>query len=275
MLPAGRSTSEYIRGSRFVSTEVVRYDGPVKRLIIADAHVGQRDGDTAEMAWLVRSLPDRGYEELVYLGDAFQYLFGLSKLWTAAVREVVAEWEEARGRGLRICVVEGNRDFFLDEPDLTSKVDWTGRRYQFVAGGRRFRLVHGDRVNPRDLQYQFWSRISKSLATRLATRMLPRSTALAIVTRLEASLAETNLRFRYRTPVGALRRSACRAWADGVDVLLWGHFHDPWECSKGDRMAMVVPAWLECGRSLAVDDDGQCRWVEKNLTPGEALLTIP
>jgi UDP-2,3-diacylglucosamine pyrophosphatase LpxH len=249
----------------------VRYDGAVKRLIIADAHVGQRKGDVAEMADLVRRLPDHGFEELVYLGDAFQYLIGMSKFWTTAVREVMASWEEARGRGVRLSVVEGNRDFFLDDQELASLVDWTGRRYEFAAGSRRFRLDHGDRVNLRDVQYQFWSRVSKSWMARMWARLLPRSIAVAIVRNMEAKLATTNKRFRYHTPIAALRRRAHRAWAEGIDVLLWGHFHTLWECSDGDRLAMVVPAWLETGYSVAVLPEGKWTWVDQSLTPREAL----
>jgi UDP-2,3-diacylglucosamine pyrophosphatase LpxH len=231
-------------------------------MIIADAHVGQRPGDAQAMVDLVTRLPDQGFIELIYLGDAFQYLIGMSKFWTRSVREVMASWQDVRKQGLRIVIVEGNRDFFLDEPDLLSRVDWTGRRYQFRAQAHCYRLVHGDRLNLRDLQYQFWSRLSKSLLARVWARMLPRSVAVAIVQRMEARLATTNVKFRYRTPERALRRSAACAWREHVDVLLWGHFHRFWEHVEGHRRAMVVPAWLETGRALAVEPDGAWSWVD-------------
>jgi UDP-2,3-diacylglucosamine pyrophosphatase LpxH len=219
------------------------------------------------MARLVRTLPESGFAELIYLGDAFQYLIGMSKFWTGAVHEVMAAWDVARSGGLRIGLIEGNRDFFLEEEDLLERVDWTGRIFEFDAGPRRYRLDHGDLVNLRDLKYQFWSRFSKGALARVWARLLPRSVAVGIVRSMEARLAKTNQRFRYHTPEKALHRSASRAWADGVDVLLWGHFHRWWQCSDGERQALVVPAWLDTTQSLAVDTDGEWSFVDARLAP--------
>ena len=44
------------------------------RLIIADAHVGQRSRDAEEMSRLIGAAADAGVGELIYLGDSFQYL---------------------------------------------------------------------------------------------------------------------------------------------------------------------------------------------------------
>lgn len=239
------------------------------RLIIADAHVGQEASDGAEMAGLVERAADAGYGELIYLGDAFQYLIGMKKFWTPAVREVLAAWDRVRGRDVRVVLIEGNRDFFLDEPELASRVDFTGRQYEFEAGSCRYRVVHGDRVNLRDLQYRFWSGVSKSAIARIWARLLPESVAVAIVTRMEARLAKTNRRFRYRKPTRDLTRAAQQAWSEGIDVLLWGHFHTLWESRQNRQLAMVVPAWLETRGSLAVAADGRWTWRGLDLTPGE------
>ena len=243
----------------------------VRRLVIADAHLGQRPGDAVEMVALLEQAAAAGVGEVVYLGDAFQYLIGMSKFWTTAVREVLAVWERLRAHGLRVAIVEGNRDFFLDEEELTARVDWTGRRYELTAGGRRFRLVHGDRVNRRDRQYRFWAAVSKSAVAQVWARLLPRPVAVAVVRSMEARLAVTNRRFRYLKPVEELRREAELAWAEGVDVMLWGHFHSRWECRQGDRLAMVLPAWLESRTSLLVEADGQWAFVDPSLTPSEGL----
>jgi UDP-2,3-diacylglucosamine pyrophosphatase LpxH len=246
----------------------------VERLIIADAHVGQRSGDSSDMATMLLEARRRGVMEVIYLGDAFQYLIGMSKFWTAGVREVMAAWRELRTGGVRIVVIEGNRDFFLDEPDLAAEIDWSGRVYDFASGGRRFRLVHGDKVNLRDLQYRFWSRISKSAPARLWAHLLPRRLAVAIVRSMEARLAETNRRFRYYRPLPSLRDAAEMAWREGVEVLLWGHFHVAWSYRRDDRIAMIMPAWLDTRQVVAVSGDGRWRVVQENLTPRDGLPTM-
>jgi UDP-2,3-diacylglucosamine hydrolase len=237
----------------------------VKRLIIADSHVGQGTHDAVAMSALVHRAAASGVEEVIYLGDAFQYLIGMSKFWTSAVRQVMESWRDVRGLGVRIVVVEGNRDFFLDEPDLAAETDWNGRCYEFVSGERRFRLDHGDLVNRRDFQYRFWSKVSKSAVARIWARLLPRHLAIAIVRHMEAHLATTNRKFRYTKPIEDLRRNASSAWAAGIDVLFWGHFHTHWECREGDHMAMIVPAWLETRTSILVSPDGAWHAVDEDL----------
>jgi UDP-2,3-diacylglucosamine pyrophosphatase LpxH len=223
---------------------------------------------------MLREAPRHGVTEIIYLGDGFQYLIGMSKFWTGGLNEVLAVWRELRGSGVTIGVIEGNRDFFLDARDLAAELDWTGSQHEFVAGPRRFRLVHGDKVNRRDLQYRFWSWVSKSAPARMWAHLLPRSLANAIVTGMEARLAETNRKFRYRKPLADLRRAARSAWDEGVDVVLWGHFHTLWRYSCDDRVAAILPAWLETGLAALVADDGRVDLVEKNLTPTGALPTI-
>jgi UDP-2,3-diacylglucosamine hydrolase len=228
----------------------------VKRLIIADSHVGQGSDDAHAMSALVRRAASQGVGEVIYLGDAFQYLIGMSKFWTPSVSKVMDAWREVRRRGLRVVIIEGNRDFFLDERDLATEIDWGGRVYEFTCGDLRYRLDHGDLVNRRDFQYRFWSTVSKSTIARIWARLLPRPVAVAIVRRMEARLATTNRKFRYTKPVADLRRTASKAWSDGVDVLFWGHFHTFWEHREGNHLAMIVPAWLETRTAVLVERDG-------------------
>ncbi len=239
---------------------------PVKRLIIADSHVGQGTDDAGAMSLLVRRAAGDGVGEIIYLGDAFQYLIGMSKFWTTSLREVMDAWREARASGVRIVVVEGNRDFFLDEEEIAREIDWGGRRYEFSQGGVRYRLDHGDLVNRRDFQYRFWSWFSKCGPARLWARWLPKSMAVAIVRRMEAHLATTNKKFRYIKPISDLKRAAERAWIEGVNVLFWGHFHSTWEWKRDNRLALIIPAWLETRRSVLVDPDGSWTYVDDKLT---------
>jgi len=246
----------------------------VKRLIIADAHVGQRAGDVADMVSMLLKARDMDVTEIIYLGDCFQYLIGMSKFWTAGIVDVVQAWRDLRQSGVAVGVIEGNRDFFLDAPELAAEIDWSALSYEFRSSSRRFRLVHGDKVNLRDLQYRFWSRLSKSLPARVWARLLPGSIAVWIVRTMEARLAETNRRFRYVKPLDSLKTAAENAWNQGVDVLLWGHFHTSWQYSRDERHAIILPAWLDSGLAVLTDDQGGAWMVEKNLTPRGSLFRM-
>jgi hypothetical protein len=76
------------------------------------------------------------------------------------------------------------------------------------------------------------------------------------------------------SPVDDLVRQATAAWAEGVDVLLWGHFHTPWICTREGRTALIVPAWLESGLGILVEEDGSWGPVENTLTPPVELPTM-
>ncbi len=237
----------------------------MKRLIIADAHVGQREGDATVMCRFLRRAAESGCTEIVFLGDAFQYFIGMSKFWNSSVAAVLPAWRELRAQGIGLHLVEGNRDFFLTENELGEFIDGSSRDYEFDAGGTRYRLVHGDRVNLDDSYYLFWSSVSKSAFARLWARLLPRRIAVAIVSHMEAKLARTNQDFRYRKPASHFIREADQAWGEGVDVLLWGHFHTPWNYRAGDLVAMVVPAWLEFRLALLIDEDGRSVFVDEDM----------
>ena len=187
------------------------------------------------------------------------------------MREVMDAWREVRAQGVRVVVVEGNRDFFLDDAELAAEIDWSCRRYEFLSGDRRYRLDHGDLVNRRDFQYRFWSWLSKCAPARLWARLLPKSLAVTIVRRMEAHLATTNRRFRYTKPISDLQKAARSSWAEGVDILFWGHFHTTWECRDHDRLALIIPAWLETRNSVFVDTDGRWRYVDSVLDPLDAV----
>ncbi len=239
----------------------------MKRLIIADSHVGTLDGDADAMVEFLERCAETGFSEVIYLGDAFQYLIGMDKFWTTSIHRVLEAWDRLRSRGLSITLIEGNRDFFLDDPDLAARIDGSGMDLEFVAGGTRYRLVHGDRVNHRDLRYLFWSRVSKSAVARVWARWLPPRLATRIVRTMEARLATTNRKFRYVKPVDALKREAELAFSVGVDLLLWGHFHSAWRYQGEEGLAMVVPAWLDYRTALVVEDDGRWSVVDEKLEP--------
>lgn len=226
------------------------------RAVLADLHVGQAPGDIERFAASVARVRERGAGEVVILGDLFRALVGFPRFWDATVRRGLGELASLRRGGARVVLIEGNRDFFLEVPDLDPYRDAHGTVHSFTAGGRRFLLEHGDLVNRADRSYLFWRTISKSGPARLWARLLPRRFAQRIVLGTESRLRETNFTYRRELPAAALAAAAERHFAAGVDVVLWGHFHRTWEMRRGAREAHVVPGWLETGTVLWIGDDG-------------------
>jgi UDP-2,3-diacylglucosamine pyrophosphatase LpxH len=229
------------------------------RAVVADSHLGQVDGDLERFAALTAEMVARGVGEAVFLGDLHRSLVGFERFWDDTIRTVLALLAELRRRGVRVVLIEGNRDFFLDAPELDPFRDIVGSVHSFAAGGRRFLLEHGDLVNRRDRAYRFWRAVSKSRAARTWARLLPRWLARRLVSDTERRLAQTNFSYRRALPVDDLTAHARRHFAAGVDVVLWGHFHRSWLHTEGGRQARVVPAWAETGAAVWVTSDGDLR----------------
>lgn len=236
------------------------------RAILADLHVGQGEGDVERLSLALDRIESSGIDEVVFLGDLFRTLIGYPKFWDAGVRAGLARVAALRRAGVRVVMVEGNRDFFLAAPAMADFRDLAAPVHSFAAGGRRFLLEHGDLVNTRDRAYRFWRALSKSAAAEAWARALPRAFARAIVTRTERRLAGTNFTYRRALPAADLAREARRHFASGVDVVLWGHFHKPWSLRDGRREAHVVPAWGELGTVVTVADDGVLRGLSEGVS---------
>jgi UDP-2,3-diacylglucosamine hydrolase len=229
------------------------------RAVLADLHLSSSEGDLERFAVTLSHLRERGTEEVVLLGDLFRTLVGFPHFWDGEIRRGLAELERLRADGTRVVLVEGNRDFFLDRPELAPFLDLACEAHSFAAGGRRFLLEHGDLINRRDRSYRLWRSISKSATARAWARVLPAAIALRIVSGTEARLAKTNFSYRRDLPVDDLVAAARRHFAAGVDVVMWGHFHRAWRLDDAGRTAMVLPSWGETGAVVWIGGDGLTR----------------
>lgn len=229
------------------------------RAVLADLHLNSVAGDLDRFAATLAAVRERGADEVVFLGDLFRTLVGFPHFWDGAIRRGLAELEALRRAGVRVALVEGNRDFFLDTPALQPFLDVGAEVHSFATGGRRFLLEHGDLINSHDRSYRLWRSVSKSRAARLWARLLPAAIAIRIVSGTEARLARTNFSYRRHLPADDLAAAARRHFAAGVDVVMWGHFHRGWRYDADGRTAMVLPSWAETGAVVWIDDAGEVR----------------
>jgi UDP-2,3-diacylglucosamine pyrophosphatase LpxH len=227
------------------------------RAVLADLHLNSTAGDLDRFAAALSTLRERGVGEVVFLGDLFRTLIGLPHFWDGEIRRGLGELERLRGHGARVVVVEGNRDFYLDRPEMAPFLDLACDAHSFATGGRRFLLEHGDLLNRRDRSYRLWRAVSKSGVARAWARALPAAIALRIISSTEARLARTNFSYRRELPLDDLAAAAIRHFAAGVDVVMWGHFHRAWRLDDAGKTAMVLPSWGETGAVIWIDEDGK------------------
>ncbi|HEV7503864.1 MAG TPA: metallophosphoesterase [Thermoanaerobaculia bacterium] len=212
--------------------------------LIADAHISGPGGPAGPLVEQLRALPGQGCRRLILMGDLFQAWVGFRSFETADIAAVVAALRDLRRQRIEIDYVEGNRDFFLAGGPYADAFDRVVLETAFAVGGRRYLAVHGDGLNDRDWKYRFWRRTSKSAPVRFALRHIPRKLAQPAVHSTEQRLSQTNFKHRAALPEDAIRRYAERRLAEGHDVLLLGHFHEPrvWRVPGGE--VRLLDAWF-------------------------------
>jgi UDP-2,3-diacylglucosamine pyrophosphatase LpxH len=212
--------------------------------LIADAHLGGPGGPAGPLVAQLQALPAQGCRRLVILGDLFQAWVGFPRFETAEVAAVTAALRGLRERGIEIDYIEGNRDFFLAGSPYAAAFDRIGSEASFTVAGVRYLAVHGDGLNDRDWKYLFWRRLSKSAPIRFLVRNVPRRLAHRMVHSTERRLSQTNFKHRAAVPEQAIRRFAEHRLAEGHDVLLLGHFHEPRVFQVAGGEVRLLDAWF-------------------------------
>jgi UDP-2,3-diacylglucosamine hydrolase len=212
--------------------------------LIADAHVSGPGGPAGPLVAQLQALPGQGCRRLILMGDLFQAWVGFPSFETADIAAVVAALRDLRRLGIEIDYVEGNRDFFLAGSPYADAFDRVVLETAFNIRGRRYLAVHGDGLNDRDWKYRFWRRVSKSAPVRFALRRIPRRLAQPAVHSTEQRLSQTNFKHRAALPEEAIRRYARRRLAEGYDVLLLGHFHEPRVFAVAGGEVRLLDAWF-------------------------------
>jgi len=222
--------------------------------LLGDAHLREGDPEVGAFTAFLDAIPE-SIGVLAVLGDLFSAWIGRSELERPHHRLVLDAFRRLRARGCRVVYVEGNHDFFLrgrfagDPFDLFDETSLDLR-----AAGRATHLAHGDLMNRHDRQYRAWRALSKSRPFFAAFNLLPRRSRLALVDRIEARMARTNMAFRGGFPVAEAIAYARARLRIGTEVLVFGHFHEERRIEveeAGKRgVIYVLPAWRAGHRYL-------------------------
>ena len=226
------------------------------RAVFADCHVGRRPGDEGPFLEALERAAGRGARSISLLGDIFHFFIAHPKFETPAIASFLRTVQGLNERGVDVVYVEGNRDFFLRgsyaEPYFREVTD----EETFRQGGRQFLLTHGDLINEDDLPYRFWRALSKNAISRAALNFFPAEAGNRLVWKVEARLYRSNFKHKTRLPVELIRTFARRRFAQGIDVVLLGHFHKSWSEEIGGGRVEILPAFVDERRWMEIADDG-------------------
>jgi UDP-2,3-diacylglucosamine pyrophosphatase LpxH len=221
--------------------------------LIGDSHIGLADGDEKKIVDWIERLSVFAPRALYLNGDVFHYLIGHRNFFTSSVEKFLAKLKWLRERGCEVYYVEGNRDFFIKGSVAEASVTRVSTNEEFLAGSKRYFVIHGDMINDKDLPYRFWRVASKNRFTKFAVGLVPKNLARTFVDRVEKKLARSNFKHKTRLPVELMEAYGRKRKQDGFDVVVFGHFHHKLLVPAGDAMVAVLPAWYESGEALMVD----------------------
>lgn len=231
--------------------------------LIADSHLGGREGDLTAMIRWVETL-DPETDEIICLGDFFHIWTGAQVYHSPEVTEMMAAFSSFREQGGVVRMVVGNRDIFFKrgKNQPMSHLPFEEIALDFLEirqGEKLFLFTHGDQVNSRDKKYLRWRRLVRSSLFRAFFALIPAGKVKRIMLDLEQKLKQTNKAFRLMFPEEEWERfiRQCRKKYD-FDVLAVGHFHPEnlIETPIDGRRALVVPDWLSHRKVIKLSSDG-------------------
>ncbi|HVL58714.1 MAG TPA: UDP-2,3-diacylglucosamine diphosphatase [Burkholderiaceae bacterium] len=248
-----------------------------RALFASDVHLSPREPQTAQ--WFLQALQRHGREadHLFLLGDLFEVWVGDDddEPLGAQLLEVLTELS---GRGVRVRLMRGNRDFLLDSPLPGAATSPFSVRCGAMLlpdpvtldlHGTRTVLTHGDALCTDDVGYQAWRRTCRDPRWQQAflSRTLAERRALARHAR-DHSESDKSGKAEYLMDVNPL--AVLRLFdASGADLMIHGHTHRPashrLEHAGRTLQRTVLTDWDSAARR------GAMLWIER----GEQRLLQP
>jgi UDP-2,3-diacylglucosamine pyrophosphatase LpxH len=217
-------------------------------IIITDAHISKTAGNHATFFRMLASL-ETNQEDLIFLGDIFDLWVALPGYEDELHRQF-AGWCREQKKHRTIGFMEGNHEYYLARhraPDFSwcSAAAWR----QNDAGSL---FVHGDQLNRGDRNYLLFRKLVKNPAARFIISILPFGPKLA--QSLKHGLKNTNLEFRKHLPEAEIKFFADARFAEGIDTIFVGHFHQEYIYRNPDAKSLyVLPDWYGTGKVTVFD----------------------
>ena len=208
-------------------------------IIITDAHISMAKGNQAIFFKMLESF-EKNNHELIFLGDIFD-------LWVAMphyeeeIHWDFSAWCRRQKSHRTIGYLEGNHEYYLAN-ERASDFTWCSENaWRRDDGGVLF--VHGDQVNRRDKQYLAFRKLLKNKILKFIICRLPFGPR--ITHSIKHRLKKTNSKFRLQLPKAQLEDFAKARFAEGIQVIFMGHFHQQYLYRNPDAKELhVLPDWF-------------------------------
>ncbi len=168
---------------------------------------------------------DNHVDVLVIAGDFFDFWFERKGRIYPGFESVVRSILRLHEEGVRICICEGNHDFFL--------ADFFTRRFgievypeamELVMDGMRFYVAHGDMVDRDNVKYLALRKFLRSGLIYRLQRIVPMSLLFAVA-RTSSGMSREMIVSAQDRMAEKMRQFAEVKFTEGFDAVILGHSH--------------------------------------------------
>jgi UDP-2,3-diacylglucosamine hydrolase len=217
-------------------------------IIVTDAHISKTGGNHATFFRMLESLEENN-QDLIFLGDIFDLWVALPG-YESDIHHDFSKWCRGQKKHRTIGFMEGNREYYL-ATERGQAFSWcsTDAWYRDDAGTL---FVHGDQINRRDRNYLALRKLLKNRVAKLILNYLPWGPRFAVSGKQR--LMQTNTDFRCHLPREEIRVFAESRFAEGVDSIFVGHFHQEYIYRNSDSKSLyVLPDWFSTQKVTVFD----------------------
>ena len=208
-------------------------------IIVSDAHVGKRQKNHKAFFEMLKFFEDN-HHDLIFLGDIFDLWVALPD-YESALHYDFIDWCREQKKYRTIGFVEGNHEFYL-HTERAQDFSWVSLNswYQRDSG---ILFVHGDQINRRDRFHLGFRKLLKSNMAKFLMHKLPIGPGIAEA--INQHLRLTNSKFKLKLPLGEIGVFADSKFAEGVETIFVGHFHQEHIYSNRDSKKLyILPDWF-------------------------------
>ena len=219
-------------------------------IIITDAHISKAAGNHATFFRMLESL-EKNNQDLIFLGDIFDLWVALPG-YESDIHHDFIEWCREQKKYRTNGFMEGNHEYYLaTERSQTFSCCSADAWYRDDAGTL---FVHGDQINRRDRNYLTFRKLLKSRMAKFIMNSLPFGPKY--VESFKKRLKQTNTGFRMHLPREEVKLFAETRFAEGIDTIFVGHFHQEYlYCNADSKKLYVLPDWFDTQKVTVFNRD--------------------
>lgn len=208
-------------------------------IIVADAHISKAQKNHTTFFEMLEFF-EGSHQNLIFLGDIFELWVALPD-YEKDLHHQFVEWCREQKKYRTIGFVEGNHEYYLGTERAQAFSWFSSNGWYRNDSGTLF--VHGDQINHKDRFHLAFRKLLKNSMTRFFLNNLPFGPRYA--ESFKQRLKQTNTKFRLHLPLEEIKIFAESRFAEGVDTIFVGHFHQEHiYCNSDSKSLYILPDWF-------------------------------